>query len=80
MKAKIIRIGNSKGILIPKHILKKYNIEEGDSLYISEVENPPQIILRPAESEAEQIGLTKENRREIDKFLKIYGHLIRTLK
>jgi putative addiction module antidote len=34
--AKIITIGNSVGIVLPKEILNRLHVEKGDSLYISE--------------------------------------------
>lgn len=47
MKTSIIRIGNSKGIIIPAHLLKQCGLEgeidlrvEDDSLIISKSESP----------------------------------------
>ena len=34
--AKIIAIGNSAGIILPKEILARLNAEKGDTLYITE--------------------------------------------
>ncbi len=33
---KIIAIGNSAGVILPKEILARLNVNKGDSLYISE--------------------------------------------
>jgi putative addiction module antidote len=33
---KIIAIGNSAGIILPKEILARLNVKKGDSLYITE--------------------------------------------
>jgi putative addiction module antidote len=34
--AKIITIGNSVGVILPKEILNRLHVEKGDTLYISE--------------------------------------------
>ncbi len=34
--AKIITIGNSVGVILPKEILNRLHVEKGDNLYISE--------------------------------------------
>ena len=34
--AKIIAIGNSAGIILPKEILARLNVEKGDSIFITE--------------------------------------------
>jgi putative addiction module antidote len=34
--AKIIAIGNSAGIILPKETLERLNLQKGDSLYLSE--------------------------------------------
>jgi len=35
LKTKIIRIGNSKGIVIPSLVIKELALEEGDQVYLS---------------------------------------------
>lgn len=45
MKAKIVPIGNSKGIRIPNHILKQFNINTQVELIVDENKN--EIILKP---------------------------------
>jgi antitoxin MazE len=45
MKAKIVPIGNSKGIRIPNHILKLFNINTQVELIVDENKN--EIILKP---------------------------------
>jgi len=37
--AKIIAIGNSAGIVLPKEIMAKLHVEKGDQLYITETPN-----------------------------------------
>ncbi len=34
--AKIIAVGNSAGIILPKEILARMNVEKGDTVYIAE--------------------------------------------
>ena len=36
MKLKVTTVGNSTGIILPKEILEKLNIEKGDTLYVTE--------------------------------------------
>lgn len=36
MKAKLVRIGNSRGIRIPQHLLRAYDLREGTELEIEE--------------------------------------------
>jgi putative addiction module antidote len=36
MKAKIISVGNSAGIILPKELLDSLKVEKGDTLYIRE--------------------------------------------
>ena len=37
--AKIIAIGNSAGVILPKETLAKLNLKKGDTVYISETPN-----------------------------------------
>lgn len=48
MIAKVIQIGNSKGIRIPNHILKEMNIENQIELTVSKENNT--LILKPLHS------------------------------
>ena len=34
--AKIIAVGNSAGIILPKEVLARMNVEKGDTVYIAE--------------------------------------------
>lgn len=45
MKAKIIKIGNSKGIRIPNELIKKYKLDQEVTLELKE----DSIVLKPAE-------------------------------
>ncbi|MFP4012294.1 MAG: AbrB/MazE/SpoVT family DNA-binding domain-containing protein [Spirochaetaceae bacterium] len=36
MKAKVVRVGNSRGVRIPKELLDLYGVNEGDTLELEE--------------------------------------------
>jgi putative addiction module antidote len=62
---KLTTIGNSVGIVLPKEILAKLNVEKGDTLYVSEI--PDGIQLTPYDQDfADQMKaarrVMKENR------------------
>lgn len=60
---KIISVGNSAGIILPKEILARMNVEKGDTLYI--VEGPQGIRLIPYDQEfATQMEAAREVMRE----------------
>lgn len=42
-RAKIIAIGNSSGIILPKDALARLNVRKGDTLFITETSNGLQI-------------------------------------
>ena len=46
---KIIKVGNSSGVILPKEILAELNVARGDSLSVSRT--PDGIALRPADPE-----------------------------
>jgi putative addiction module antidote len=61
--AKIIAVGNSAGIILPKEILARMNVEKGDTVYI--VEGPQGIRLIPYDDEfATQMEAAREVMRE----------------
>ena len=41
--AKVISVGNSLGIILPKEMLSRLRVEKGDALYLSEVPGGMQI-------------------------------------
>jgi antitoxin component of MazEF toxin-antitoxin module len=55
MTARIIRIGNSKGIRLSKHVLATYGIGEGDELKIEERQEG--ILLSPIPKEHSKLPL-----------------------
>jgi putative addiction module antidote len=60
---KIIAIGNSAGIILPKETLARLNVEKGDTLYIAE--GPRGIQLLPFDPDfARQMEAAREVMRE----------------
>lgn len=60
---KIIAIGNSAGIILPKETLSRLNIQKGDTLYLTET--PQGIRLVPYDEEfARQMEVAREIMRE----------------
>ncbi|MFO7731062.1 MAG: AbrB/MazE/SpoVT family DNA-binding domain-containing protein [Spirochaetia bacterium] len=49
MKTKIIRIGNSRGLRLPKKLIDLYGLQEGSDIEIEE--NRSGILLRPMKQE-----------------------------
>ena len=79
MKVKIIRIGNSRGIIIPNHILKESGLDEGVSLDLSMSDGNKSILLQTAIHEAESLGLDGDERRKIQEFIDIYSSIFNKL-
>lgn len=52
LTAKITTVGNSTGIVLPKEILERLNLQKGDTLYITE--SPDGIQLTPYDPEFEK--------------------------
>lgn len=48
-KVKVTTVGNSTGIVLPKELLTRLNIQKGDSLYVTET--PDGVQLTPYEDE-----------------------------
>ncbi|MFW5686463.1 MAG: AbrB/MazE/SpoVT family DNA-binding domain-containing protein [Spirochaetota bacterium] len=57
MKTRITRIGNSRGIRIPKTVLDLYGLTEGDQLELSETRDG--ILLRPPEGAVSKLSWAK---------------------
>jgi antitoxin component of MazEF toxin-antitoxin module len=80
MKIKIIKIGNSNGIILSREILRHLKLNEGDYLHAAIHDNPPGIILRTVENELQLIGLSSRERSELDAFLDSYREILEGLK
>ena len=61
MQAKLIQIGNSKGIRIPNHILKSLHISDSLDLIVDETKN--EIILKSSIKPRENWDLAFQNMR-----------------
>ena len=62
-KAKVISIGNSAGIILPKETLARLNVQKGDTLYITD--GPEGIRLMPFDQDfATQMEAAREVMRE----------------
>jgi len=61
--AKIIAVGNSAGIILPKETLARLNVQKGDTLYLTD--SPQGIRLMPFDEEfATQMEAAREVMRE----------------
>lgn len=54
MKTKLVRVGNSRGIRIPRHLLDLYAIEEGDALELEKTREG--ILIRPSEERPRKLS------------------------
>lgn len=60
---KIISIGNSQGVILPKETLARFNVQKGDTLFLTE--GPQGIRLVPYDEEfATQMEAAREIMRE----------------
>lgn len=60
---KVVSIGNSNGVILPKETLARLNIQKGDTLYLTET--PQGIRLVPYDEEfARQMEVAREIMRE----------------
>lgn len=60
---KVVAVGNSTGIILPKEIVKRLRVEKGDTLYL--METPDGIELTPYDREfAEQMESAEQVMRE----------------
>jgi putative addiction module antidote len=60
---KVISVGNSSGVILPKETLARLNVQRGDTLYITE--GPQGIRLIPFDEEfARQMEVAREIMRE----------------
>lgn len=63
MQLKIIAVGNSAGVLLPKELLARLRVEKGDSLYVAET--PDGVKLMPHDPQlAAQMEVAERVMRE----------------
>ena len=68
---KVIAIGNSSGIILPKETLERLNVRKGDSLYLQETASGLQITPYDVEFEAKIEIAERMVRRYRDTFKKL---------
>jgi putative addiction module antidote len=68
---KVIAIGNSAGIILPKESLSRLNVRKGDSLYVQETPSGLQISPYDAEFSAKMEVAGRLIRRYRDAFRKL---------
>ena len=68
---KVIAIGNSAGIILPKETLERLNVRKGDSLYVQETPSGLQITPYDTEFEAKMEVAERMIRRYRDTFKKL---------
>ena len=57
LKARVTTVGNSTGIVLPKEVLSKLDVEKGDSLILTETEHGFQISAEDPEFELQMEGV-----------------------
>ena len=63
MKLKLIPVGNSTGIILPKELLERLRVQKGDELQVLEI--PDGVELKPFDSEfARQMEVAEKVMRE----------------
>ena len=63
MKLKLIPVGNSTGIILPKELLERLRVQKGDELQVLEI--PDGVELKPFDSEfARQLEVAEKVMRE----------------
>ena len=60
---KVMQIGNSHGVVLPKEVLARLNIEKGDTLYLSDTPYGVRLTTQDAEFE-HQMKLAKQVMRQ----------------
>lgn len=66
---KIVRVGNSSGVILPKELLAELNVDRGDSLSVTRT--PDGITLRPADPEFDaQMEVARKVMRKYRKALR----------
>ncbi|MEE8441792.1 MAG: AbrB/MazE/SpoVT family DNA-binding domain-containing protein [Spirochaetia bacterium] len=63
MKTKLVKVGNSRGIRIPRDLLKLYAIEEGDALELEETREG--ILIRPSEERPRKLSWSDSYREMV---------------
>ncbi len=78
MIQKIIKVGNSLGIIIPKELIEKTRLKEGEQLEVETYPALSMMTLRP-KSLTYNIKITPEFKNWLDKFAEKNGALLKKL-
>lgn len=71
MKARVVAIGNSAGVILPKETLARLNVQKGDTLYINETPTGVQLSPYDEEFDAKMKVADSVIRRYRDAFKKL---------
>ncbi len=77
MEQTVIKVGNSLGVILPKHILKNLNIKRGQKLYLDVYEEEKTLTLRVNKNRAK--GITPEFIKFLDEFQKEHSYSLSKL-
>ncbi len=77
MEQKVIKVGNSFGILLPKYIVKRLGIKLGQKLYVDVYEHEKSVVLRINKNLAN--GITPEFIKYLEEFSNRYAPALREL-
>lgn len=78
MKQKIIKVGNSAAVVIPKEFLDRSKISVGDILEVETDSQMKMLIMKP-ENSPYQIKITPEFKHWLDDFVKKNDSLLKKL-
>ncbi len=70
MKLELKKIGNSTGLILPKELLARLGLQQGDSVTVSEGPDRTLTVCAYAEDDAETLELAREVMREYKNTLK----------
>jgi putative addiction module antidote len=70
-KAKLIKIGNSTGIVLPKEVLARLRVEQGDELHLTEKPNGEFTVSKYDPEFAEAMRLAEEIMHEDRDILRV---------
>lgn len=77
MEQKVIQVGNSFGLIIPKHIVKELNLRLGQTLHLDLYVEEETLALRVNKNKAK--GITPEFIKFLDEFQKEHAYALSKL-
>jgi len=79
MHRKICSIGNSQGLLLPKQLLEKLNINTGDEVNIELDEKSGKLVVEPLKQKTIYKSIDAEFASEVKDFIKQYKVALKAL-